>query len=359
MRHGSPAARRLRLLLAAITVTIGASALWSSTAGAAFHLIKVREVHPGSGNDSYVVLQMLQAGEGFVGGHSLRIYDASGATKYTYTFTGGYAAPNDDHGNNTILVGDTGVQSTFGVAPDDQAEAGFEIDASGGAVCWLDGSPPDCVSWGDFTGNASLPDSAGSPASPGGIPSGQAIRRTISPGCPTYLEAADDTDDSATDFSEVFPDPRPNSEAPSERRCTSSPTQPDEPGDDSPRSPSSGPQPGTAFAASVALVRRGRALVRIRCRGQQGARCRGVLRIVARVRSRRGGRRTVRNIVVGRARYGFPAGRRLRVVRVRLTGQGRRLVRRAGRRGLRTRLVGRGLRNRALVLREARRRARR
>ncbi|MBW8059971.1 MAG: hypothetical protein FVQ78_06475 [Solirubrobacterales bacterium] len=203
-----------------------ASLLAAPAAQAEFHLIKVREVHPGSSDDSYVVLQMLQPGEKFVGGHSLRVYDASGGTKYTFTFTAGdvyssgYIAPNGDHGNNTILVGGTGVQAAFGVAPDDRAEAGFEIDAGGGAVCWLAGQPPDCVSWGNFSGSPTSP--TGAPAEPAGIPNGMALRRTIAPNCPSLLEAADDRNSSALDFFLAFPSPRPNSVTPTERACSGS-----------------------------------------------------------------------------------------------------------------------------------------
>jgi hypothetical protein len=47
-----------------------------------------------------------------------------------------------------------------------------------------------------------------------------ALRRSIAPGCPTLLEAADDTDSSAADFADVFPAPRPNSLAANERACS-------------------------------------------------------------------------------------------------------------------------------------------
>lgn len=212
---------RLRRLAIAAVAAVGAiSALGATSAGAAFHLIKVREVHPGTADDSYVVLQMLAAGENFVGGHSLRVYDAGGATIDTFTFSSGYVAPNGGHGNNTILVGDTGVQSAFGVAPDDDADSELEIPAAGGAVCWLSGEPRDCVAWGNFSGALPSP-GAGTPADPFGIPAGRALRRTIAPNCPTFLEEADDSDSSAADFSDAFPDPRPNSEPPSERSCSS------------------------------------------------------------------------------------------------------------------------------------------
>jgi hypothetical protein len=49
-----------------------------------------------------------------------------------------------------------------------------------------------------------------------------ALRRTIAPGCATLLEPTDDRDNSAADFSAVFPTPRPNSVAPTERNCPGS-----------------------------------------------------------------------------------------------------------------------------------------
>lgn len=622
----------LPLLIAVVVLLVAAS-----TAQAAFHLIKVREVYPGQSNDSYVVLQMLAKNENQLGGHSLRLYDSGGGTIHTFTFTGGiyggYVAPNASHGNNTILVGDTGVQTTFGVAPDDHEDASFNVPASGGAVCWLSGTPVDCVAWGNFTGAELLPSATGDPVSPGGVTPGKALHRSISSGCPTWFHAADDTDDSATDFSEQNPNPRNNAAVPTETECVAPNTTIDSAtvpaggrtndttisfsfsatpsegasfeckldagafeactspkeytsldGDDSasgtphafqvraknadgtdptpathnwtvdtvaptmtitgmPEDPSSGasaafayqanesvastqcrldtpegagafegcppgsktytglgdglhtfmvratdlagnqsipgafpagtyswtvdnsladttppqttitsmppnpsgsstasftyesnepgssfeckldgapfagcpaagiaytgladgthtfqvratdssdntdptpagytfdvvlpltsdplplppppppsePEPGTASAAAVAQVRGAFALLRISCRGQQGARCRGLLRLVARVGSAGSSRRGARLVTVGRGRYNLPAGSRGRAVRVRLTPQGRQLVRRAGRRGLRVRLVGKGLKKRVLTLRGAAKRKR-
>jgi hypothetical protein len=209
-------ARRILPLLIAL-----APLLTTTAAQASFHLMKVREVYPGASNDSYVVLQMLFAGENAVGNHSLRLYDVNGATIDTFTFSPGYFAPNGSHGNNTILIGDTGVAGSFGVTPDDHTQAGFNIPAAAGAVCWLDGSPPDCVSWGSFAGT--LPNPAGTPASAGGVTAGKALRRSIASGCATYLESTDDTNNSATDFSEQNPVPRNNAAAPSETLCPALP----------------------------------------------------------------------------------------------------------------------------------------
>jgi hypothetical protein len=77
--------------------------------------------------------------------------------------------------------------------------------------------PLDCVSWGAFPNTPGV--LAGTNAAPGGIPIGQSLTRSIAPGCPTLLEDADDTDDSATDFSLTVPTPRRNSVPPTETPC--------------------------------------------------------------------------------------------------------------------------------------------
>jgi hypothetical protein len=208
--------RRHRILLFA-GVALLAAAVFATPACATFHLIKIREVYPGSvasPDSDYVELQMYSAGQNLVEGHALTIYDAKGSPAGTFTFTADVAnAANQE----TILVGDSGVQAAFGVAPD-LVDAGLSLASSGGAACWA--ATIDCVSWGAFVGATASP--SGSPADPLGIPDGMALRRTIAPGCPTLLQASDDSDDSATDFADAAPAPRPNSAPPSEKGCGSS-----------------------------------------------------------------------------------------------------------------------------------------
>lgn len=193
-------------------------------AEATFHLIKVREVHPSSGQDSYVELQMYAGSQTFLGGHAMTLYDASGALVHSSTFSSGVA-----NGLNqaTILIGDSGVQSLFGVAPD-LVDSSLAIPAAGGAACWnAGGLPADCVAWGNFSGGAALQTATGttvgSPASPGGVTADKAIRRTIEPGCPTLLEESDDSNQSAADFAEVTPAPRNNASAITETTCAGAP----------------------------------------------------------------------------------------------------------------------------------------
>src|SRR3954453_1319937 len=88
--------------------------LLAPAAGATFHLIKIREVHPSSGQDSYVELQMYAGSQTFLGGHAVTLYNAAGTLIHSSTFSSGVA-----NGLNqaTVLVGDSGVQGSFGVAP--------------------------------------------------------------------------------------------------------------------------------------------------------------------------------------------------------------------------------------------------
>jgi len=210
----------LFVLTAALVAVLAAA----PAAQATFHLIKVREVYAGSSNDSYVELQMYAAGETFLTNHAMTVYDASGSLVHSAKFTSGVA-----NGQNqaTVLIGDTGVQSKFGVAPD-LVDAELAIPAAGGAACWnAGGIPADCVAWGNFSGSSALQTATGttvgSPASPGGITAGKAIRRTIQPGCSTLLEDSDDTNDSATDFAEVTPAPRDNASPIVETTCPGPP----------------------------------------------------------------------------------------------------------------------------------------
>jgi hypothetical protein len=190
---------------------------------ATFHEMSIREVYPGGANDaSYVELQMWAGGQNFVGTHRLVAYNANGSVNDDLPL------PNDvASGVNqaTILVADTSYPVVFDESPTaDASDAGLNLSPAGGAVCWIEGSPPDCVAWGNFSGP--LPShipalKVGNPASPGGVSAGKALRRSIANGCATFLDAppTDDSDDSATDFSEGEPMPRDNATPPVEHAC--------------------------------------------------------------------------------------------------------------------------------------------
>ena len=184
---------------------------WPATAPATFHEMSVREVYAGSPESQYVELQMWSAGQNFVKGHVLKTYNAGGGITSTSTFAGDVA---NGANQSTILLATPGAEAEFGVTADAGLATG-SLEAGGGAVCW---ESLDCVSWGNFAGATPSPTGTPAPA----IPAGMALRRTIAPGCATLLEESDDHDNSAADFAAVFPAPRPNSVAPSERRCPGS-----------------------------------------------------------------------------------------------------------------------------------------
>lgn len=204
---------RKRAILIAVLTTLALQALPAS-ALATFHEMSIREVYAGTPESQYVELQMWAAGQNLVGGHVLKTYSAAGAVTSTSTFASD--VPNGAN-QSTILIATPGAEAEFGVTADTGLAAG-SLEASGGAVCW---ETLDCVAWGNFAGFVgNTPSPTGSPAA--AIPAGMALRRTITPGCATLLEPTDDRDNSAADFSAVFPAPRPNSVAPSERRCPGS-----------------------------------------------------------------------------------------------------------------------------------------
>jgi hypothetical protein len=203
-----------RIAVVAGSLALAALATLPGTAPATFHEISIREVYPGSAaaqGAQYVELQMWSAGQNHVNEHVLRSYNAAGAVTGSNPFGADVPAGANQ---STIVLATPEAEAQFGIAADAPLSPSGQLSPSGGAVCW---ESLDCVSWGNFSG--ALPSPAGSPAGLGGILDGMALRRTIAPGCATLLEPTDDRDNSAADFSAVFPGPRPNSVAPSERSC--------------------------------------------------------------------------------------------------------------------------------------------
>ena len=221
MRNTSCVRRRTRL---GLLLSLAVLALMPAAAHADHHEMKIQEIFPGStanAGQDYVTLQMYASGQNFVDGHSLTVYNAAGTAIHTATFPAS-PSPGVPHGANqsTILIG--AASSVVGVTPD-LVDAGMTaIDPAGGAVCW-NATPisfVDCASWGNFTGDALLPSSAGTPAdSPGGIGDGTVLTREITRGCSTLLEASDDTNDSGNDYAGGGPVPRNNATTPTEQAC--------------------------------------------------------------------------------------------------------------------------------------------
>lgn len=206
-----------RFVVVAIAAMVGGLTV-APAAQASFHEISIREVYPGSvaqPDSDYVELQMYASGQNLVGGYGVTVYGANGSVAGTFTFPPyPFSLPNGAN-QQTILIGDSGVQGAFVVTPD-LTNTNFAVDPAGGAACWA--GSYDCVSWGGFAG--STPSSSGTPADGLGIPDGMALRRTIAPGCPTLLEFGDDSNDSSTDLQDATPNPRNNASAITENACT-------------------------------------------------------------------------------------------------------------------------------------------
>ena len=213
----------------AVLATVAFAVLLSAgSASATFHLIKVRELFPGTASapdSDYVELQAYSPFQNQLQFGQLKVYSANGTNVSTFMPTNPPAPVSNNANQATAVVADTGFAARFpGVTPD-FVDASLNLSPAAGAVCWPITEPPfeDCVSWGAFTGNASLPDSAGSPfqgsGPSGAIGDGKAIIRSISANCPTALDDADDTNNSAADFRESTPMPRPNSAPITEVAC--------------------------------------------------------------------------------------------------------------------------------------------
>jgi hypothetical protein len=166
--------------------------------------IKVTEVYSDASvaQGDYIELQLAAAGQQIPAGHSIVLFAPGGP------YVGPLPANNLLQDNQrTILLGWDGNPVA------DFTASNLPIAAAGGAVC-LSASPTlpvvpiDCVSWGGFPPGASLSLGAGTPAP--AMNGTQSLTRNITPNCPTLLDPADDTNNSAADFSLAIPSPRNN-----------------------------------------------------------------------------------------------------------------------------------------------------
>ena len=92
------------------------------------------------------------------------------------------------------------------------------------------------------------------------------------------------------------------------------------------------------------------ASVTLRCPGP-GA-CSGVMKLVALVVTKNGKRKKTSKVTIGSASFSIAAGKSI-TLRVHLTGQGRKLLGQAGRKGLKVQIAGTGVTAKAAVLKEA------
>jgi Ca2+-binding RTX toxin-like protein len=222
--------RAVTACIAAGLAALGVCAA-AAPASASFHLMRISEIHAdgdGLGPDNdYVELQMYAPGQNFVQTHYLRTYDNSGAPLATYQFPN--SVPNGES-QRTILIA-SGPTVVGGVSPDFNAGSDLNLTKNtSGALCYIDQLPAtglDCVAYGfsGYTIQGGAPSPFGTPAlGINGLMDGQTLQRTEARGCRLQLDPADDTNDSAADFSLGAPSPRNNSTKPSEIPCVPCPT---------------------------------------------------------------------------------------------------------------------------------------
>lgn len=193
---------RFRRMLALAAVAAAFPAL------ASFHLMKIVEVFPGTAaapNAQYVVIQMYSAGQNFVDGQDITVFNASGVQVGSFIFAG-----NVGSGSNQakILIATAEAQTFFSVTPDLTMTA--DMISAGGKVCFS--GTIDCVSWGSYSGSTT---GVGTPYNASvGLRSGKAAKRRLDiSGSASVLDAGDDTNNSANDFIEALPAPRNNAGA--------------------------------------------------------------------------------------------------------------------------------------------------
>ena len=95
----------------------------------------------------------------------------------------------------------------------------LQMTGQDGAVCYAENNPPtytpiDCVAYGNYMG--SLP-GVGTPAT--STPFESTLERSITKGCATALDLADDTNNSSADFALSTNPPRNNAATPTEILC--------------------------------------------------------------------------------------------------------------------------------------------
>jgi hypothetical protein len=202
----------------ATALCFAVSAMFAGSVQADHHLVKIREVHNATNaSDDYVVLQTYADGQNLFLNHHVSVHSADGSIFLDNALAANGASPQNQR---TYLVGGATV-----LGADDNGNGAFQD--TGGAVCYSTSAALvggiDCVAWGDYDGGTVVP-----PSSPVGTPAPAlaadvSIVRTIARGCPTALDAADDTDNSAADFAIGTPIKRNSSTAPTETLCTPAP----------------------------------------------------------------------------------------------------------------------------------------
>jgi hypothetical protein len=203
-------------------VALGATA---SLARADDSQIRISEVYfDGSvAHGDFIELQLLADGQSIPGtgnatGASIRLCNGNHSNCVFFDFPPNAPLPASN-AQRTVLFGwDDNPNTDFGELAADAPPNLNSFPLAGGDACYFRSAAPsipiDCMSWGNSTG---LSPSVGSPAP--ALNAGQSLTRGEGRGCPTLMEAIDDSDNSVADFSLATPSPRNNLQTPTETPC--------------------------------------------------------------------------------------------------------------------------------------------
>ena len=212
--------RRLTRISLALAIV---GCLAASSSAGAYQQNFIRQIHPSLGmfGGEWVELQMYADGQNLVSGKVIRTFNSTDQLNSQYVIGAGPGPhPGAPNGQNqrTILISSLfapmGVNADF-VAPVDD----LQMTGQDGAVCYTENNPPtytpiDCVAYGNYMG--SLP-GVGTPAV--ATPFESTLERSITKGCATALDPADDTNNSSADFALSSNPPRNNAAIPTETLC--------------------------------------------------------------------------------------------------------------------------------------------
>ena len=160
-------------LFAGVLALFGAVALvgvLSSGGGdvqAAFHCMRIHAVSAGANGDGtvqYVELRQAIGGQTSVAGTQLKFFPADGMTSTTFTL-GSLATPVNGAVGDSILIGTSGVATTYGVTPDFIMPAnvmapGGKVQFTGSFDCAFQDAVIDSVAYGPYMGAMEYPTAA-------------------------------------------------------------------------------------------------------------------------------------------------------------------------------------------------------
>lgn len=119
----------------------------------------------------------------------------------------------------------------------------------------------------------------------------------------------------------------------------------------SPPPSTTAPKPGTATADGTANVKGGKAMVSLKCTG--GGSCKGSLKLVYEAKTKNGkGKTVVTKVTIGSASFSLANGAE-KTVAVKLNSKGTAYLEEAGKKGLKVKLTGSGVKSRTVTLKPA------